>query len=294
MTFFSREYGSRKNELKLWWGNSFLTHKMFLFSGLHSASTSISTSINLFLCTKLRLLLTLLSSTRPIWRESGILWQTGMIPATNSSTWGCSKCSSTILLPSFASAFFPTSMSLPTTSSILWRERDRSVLKCFWVYANWWVNSSHLPSFVWFALYSSEDAHIVTRWLLPDVEFKQFADASSPRQDIQHAEKKTGLGMHNSKIAKTALYIENKSEKPCKYLRAFWRLQRGVWTEMIYRWSCFFYNININIWLMKFCPICFKLLLIQGSANGNRLVCKLCSYYYPLSRQQKIVIKYAK
>jgi hypothetical protein len=46
--------------------------------------------------------------------------------------------------------------------------------------------------------------------------------------------------------------------------------------------------------LMKFCPLCFKLLLIESSTTGNRLICKICRYYYPLTKQQKIVIKYAK
>ena len=45
---------------------------------------------------------------------------------------------------------------------------------------------------------------------------------------------------------------------------------------------------------MKFCPLCFKLLLIESSTAGNRLICKLCRYFYPLTRQQKIVIRYAK
>lgn len=45
---------------------------------------------------------------------------------------------------------------------------------------------------------------------------------------------------------------------------------------------------------MKFCPLCFKLLLIESSTTGNRLICKLCRYYFPLTRQQKTVIKYAK
>lgn len=45
---------------------------------------------------------------------------------------------------------------------------------------------------------------------------------------------------------------------------------------------------------MKFCPLCFKLLLIESSTTGNRLVCKLCRYYYPLIKQQKTIVKYAK
>ncbi len=45
---------------------------------------------------------------------------------------------------------------------------------------------------------------------------------------------------------------------------------------------------------MKFCPLCFKLLLIESSTTGNRLICKLCRYYYPLVRPQKMVIQYAK
>lgn len=45
---------------------------------------------------------------------------------------------------------------------------------------------------------------------------------------------------------------------------------------------------------MKFCPLCFKLLLIESSTTGNRLICKLCRYFYALTRQQKTVIRYAK
>ena len=45
---------------------------------------------------------------------------------------------------------------------------------------------------------------------------------------------------------------------------------------------------------MKFCPLCYKLLLIESSTTGNRLICKLCRYYYPLSKQQKTVVKYVK
>jgi DNA-directed RNA polymerase subunit M/transcription elongation factor TFIIS len=45
---------------------------------------------------------------------------------------------------------------------------------------------------------------------------------------------------------------------------------------------------------MKFCPLCFKLLLIESSTHGYRLICKLCRYFYPLTKQQKIVIQYAK
>jgi len=45
---------------------------------------------------------------------------------------------------------------------------------------------------------------------------------------------------------------------------------------------------------MKFCPLCFKLLLIESSTTGNRLICKLCRYFFPLTKQQKIVIRYAK
>jgi transcription factor S len=43
---------------------------------------------------------------------------------------------------------------------------------------------------------------------------------------------------------------------------------------------------------MKFCPLCYKILLIEPSTSGNRLVCKMCRYYYNLTRQQKNVITY--
>lgn len=44
---------------------------------------------------------------------------------------------------------------------------------------------------------------------------------------------------------------------------------------------------------MKFCPLCFKMLMIQDSEQGNRLFCQQCRYYYPIVSEHKKVIKFA-
>ena len=44
---------------------------------------------------------------------------------------------------------------------------------------------------------------------------------------------------------------------------------------------------------MKFCPLCFKMLMIQDSDQGNRLFCHQCRYYFPIVAHHKTVVKFA-
>ena len=44
---------------------------------------------------------------------------------------------------------------------------------------------------------------------------------------------------------------------------------------------------------MKFCPLCFKMLMIQDSEQGNRLFCHQCRYYFPIVTEHKKIIKFA-
>lgn len=43
---------------------------------------------------------------------------------------------------------------------------------------------------------------------------------------------------------------------------------------------------------MNFCPLCFKMLLIETNEQMNRLICKQCRYYFPLAVEQMTVVNF--